>query len=185
MSVGGLLFAQSAMQAVSQIQQGYAQKAEAKYNSTLLEGKANLIEIQKQIESGQYNRLSAQYMSKSVAAVAGSGLMLSGSPLAVMLDTQKQIRKDQAIGQFNLEQEKQYTLEEANAYRRSGRQAVKSGYAGAFSSLLQGATSYAMYKGYKPNMGGGGVSRYGNSYGINTPSGTFDMGTYSSLPGRG
>jgi len=33
-----------------------------------------------------------------------------------------------------------------------------------------------------PNMGGGGVSQYGNVYGSNTPSGVTDAGTYSRLP---
>ncbi len=38
------------------------------------------------------------------------------------------------------------------------------------------------YDPYSPNMGGGGVSQYGNVYGGNTPYGAQDMGSYSAMP---
>lgn len=148
MSWGGVILALSAVQAVSQIGQGYAQKEEANLNAILLQGKANLIDVQKGIEKEQYTRFKAQMMGKSMAAIAKAGVMPSGSPMAVMLDAQTQINLDQAIGQFNLEQQKQYTLAEAESYKRAGRRAVSAGYTNAFSSLLSGVSSYAMYKGY-------------------------------------
>jgi len=146
MSFGGALFAMTAVQAVGQISQGYAQKAESNYNATLYEGKANLIDVQKEIESGQYDRLKGQYMSKSVAGVAGSGIGLQGSALAVMLDAQTQINIDQAISNFNLDQEKNYATAQAATERRAGKAAVRSGYTNAFSSLMSGASNYALYK---------------------------------------
>lgn len=185
MSIGGVMLAMSAVQAVSQIGQGYAQQAENKLNATLLEGKANLIDVQKGIEYRQYERLKAQTQATSMNRLAGSGLMPSGSPMAVMLDTQTQIGIDQAIGQFNLENEKRYTKAEADAQRRAGKRAVREGYTNAFSTMLQGVSNYAMYKG-SGDMGGGGISKYGNKYGTNTPKGTFDMGNYSAMrAGRG
>lgn len=147
MGAGGALFALTAVQAVSQIGQGYAQKAEAKYNATLLEGKAGLIDVQKDIENAQYNRLKGQAMSTSMANVAKAGIMPTGSAAAVMIETQKQIAIDQAIGQFNLDQQKRYTLAEAEAIKRKGKQAVYSGFSNAFSTMLGGASQYAMYKG--------------------------------------
>ena len=148
MAIGtaGALFALSAVSAVSQISQGYAQKAENKYNATLLEGQANMIDAQSEIEQGQYQRLKGTYMSKSVASVAGSGIGLSGSAMAVITETQRQIGIDQAISKFNYAQDKNYTLAQAGAQRRAGKNAVRAGYSGAFSSLLQGASNYAMYR---------------------------------------
>jgi hypothetical protein len=146
MSLGGALFAMSAVQAVSQIGHGYAQKAENDYNATLLEGKANLIDTQKEIESGRYDRLKGQYLSKSIANVAASGIMPQGSALAVMLDAQTQINIDQAISKFNFDTEKSYTMSESEAQRRAGKSAVRGGYTNAFSSMLSGAANYAMYK---------------------------------------
>ena len=102
--------------------------------------------------------------------------------MAVMLDTLTQINIDQAIGQFNLEQEKQYKMEQAAAFKRQGKQAMYAGYTGALSSLLQGASSYALYKGtfdsapqkpQKPQKPQRGTTIKGNiktSYGITVPS---------------
>lgn len=146
MGFGGAMLAMSAVQGVSQISQGYAQKAENNFNAKLLEGKANLIDTQSEIEQGQYQRLKGQYMSKSVANVAKAGIGLQGSALAVMLDAQTQINIDQSIAKFNAEQEKNYTKAQAAQQKRAGRQAVYSGYSNAFSILLGGASNYAMYK---------------------------------------
>lgn len=151
MSFGAALFAMSAVQAVSQIGQGYAQKAESNYNATLYEGKAQQIGVQQDIENAQYERLKGQTMSKSMANIAKAGIMPTGSAMAVMLDTQTQINIDQAIGKYNLEQQKQYTLAEADAYRRQGKQAVYTGYSNAFSTMLSGASNYATYKGFGSN----------------------------------
>jgi hypothetical protein len=153
MSFGATLFAMAAVQGISQITQGYAQKEEAKFNASLAEGKANLIGAQQEIDAGQYQRLKGQYMSTSMANIAKAGIMPTGSAMAVMLNTQTQINIDQAISKFNLEQQKQYTLSEANALRRQGRQSVSSGYSNAFSTVLSGASDFAKYKRFNLNAG--------------------------------
>ncbi len=74
-----------------------------------------------------------------------------------MLSAQTQIGIDQAIAKFNSTTQKDYTIAQANeakrsagvqadALRRSGSSAIRGGYTGALSSLLQGASTYAMYK---------------------------------------
>ena len=147
MGFSAALLALSAVQSISQVQQGYAQKAEADANATLIEGKAGLIDIQKGIENDQYNRAKGQAASDAAAHTAGAGLMLTGSKMAIMLDTQKQLSLDQAVGQFNFDQEKRFTLAQADATRRGGAAAVRAGYSNAFSTVLKGASNYAMYKG--------------------------------------
>lgn len=146
MGLGGALFALTAVQAVSQISQGYAQKAESSVNASLLTGKADLIDVQKDIEHGRYESLKGQHISQSMAGIAKAGIMPQGSAMAFMLESQRQISIDQAISDFNYTAEKNYTMAEADAHRRAGSAAVQSGYAGAFSSLLTGASNYAMYK---------------------------------------
>ena len=138
------LLALSAVQAVSQIGQGYAQKAEANLNATIIEGRAGLIDIQKGIESQQYDIKKGQVLSASMARTAAAGIKPTGSAMAVMINTQKQISLDQAIGQFNFEQEKRYTLAEADAARRGGAAAVRAGYSNAFSTMLSAGANYAM-----------------------------------------
>lgn len=148
MSFGGVMLALSAVQAISQISQGYAKKAEANYNATIYENQANTIQAQSEIEYGQYNRAKGQTMAKSVAAIGASGIGLGGSAMAAMLNAQTQIGIDQAIGQFNYQQEKNLALNNASAVRRQGKTAVATGYTNAFSTMLSGTFDYAKYKGY-------------------------------------
>lgn len=167
MSFGGILLAMTAVQAINSIGKGYAEKAEANYNATIFEGQANVVQAQKEIEYGQYQRQKGQVLAKSMARVGGAGIGLGGSAMAVMLDAQTQIGIDQAIGQFNLEQEKQFRLNQASQARRGGKAAVSAGYSNAFSSILTGASNYAMYKGsfdkqntQKPSIDTGNDSKY-------------------------
>ena len=144
---GAALLAMSAVQSISQIGQGYAQKSEANYNATIKENQASMIGLQSDIEQGQYQRMKGQYLSKSTAQIGAAGIAPEGSAAAVMLDTQAQIGIDQAIAKFNKTQEQNYALSEASAYKRAGKQAVYSGYSNAFSTMLQGVSNYAMYNG--------------------------------------
>ena len=147
MEFGAALLALSAVQSINQIGQGYAQKAEANLNATIIEGKAGLIDVQKDIESRQYDIRKGQVLSESMARTGAAGIKPTGSALTVMLNTQKQMSLDQAIGQFNYEQEKRFTLAEADAMRRSGKAAVSAGWSNAFTTMLTGAAQYGMYKG--------------------------------------
>lgn len=147
MGFGGALLAMSAVSAISQIGQGKAQRAESNFNATLYDNQASLIEEKKQIDYGQFNRLKGKTLSTSVASVAASGIGLSGSPMAVMLDAQTQINIDQAISSFNIEQEKNYAKAQADQQRRLGKAQQSAANTNAFTTLLSGASNYAMYKG--------------------------------------
>lgn len=168
MGVGGAIFALSVAQAVGQISQGYAQKSEADYNATvsrnageyngaMLDDKGRLLDLQESIDQGQRTRAAGRTEAQSTAIVAKQGGALEGSALAVMIRNQTESNLDAAISKLNFETDKNYTAAEAaaarregnlkaGAYSRAGDSAVRSGYSGAFSSLLQGATTYAMYK---------------------------------------
>lgn len=145
MSFGGLIFAMTAVSAISQIGQGKAKQAEDNYNATLAENQANTIQAQSEIDYGQYQRQKGLVQSKSIANIAASGIQPTGSAMAVMLDAQTQIGIDQAISQFNYTQNKNYALNEASAYRRQGVANARSGYYNAFSTMLSGTYNYAMY----------------------------------------
>lgn len=146
--MGWVGIAASAVSAISSIQQGQAANSEAKINAALTEGKAGLIDVQKGIQYAQDTRGMGQAMGQTTANIAASGVQMKGSPMAVLLDQQTQMGIDRAIGQFNLEQQKRFTLAEADSIKRQGKQAVKTSYSNAFSSLLQGASKYGEYKGW-------------------------------------
>lgn len=169
------MLALSAVQAVSQIGQGYAEKAEANLNATIVEGKIGLIGVQKDIENEQYNRAKGQALSTGMAGAAAAGIKPTGSAMAVMLDTQRQMSLDQAIGQWNFDQEKQYVQSEADAIRRGGDAAVKAGWTNAFSTMLKAGYNYGTYKGF----GSAGTQR--------TQAGTVKDTTFDSVytPMRG
>jgi hypothetical protein len=147
MGVGATMVALGTVQGIAQISEGYSSKAEAKYNASILESKAKMVDIQKDIEFAQYERLKGQYMSKSVANVAGAGLEMGGSSMAVMLESQRQINLDQAIGQFNLQQEKSMLLSQAKQIKRAGKRAVKQGFTNALTTGIKSFTDYKMYTG--------------------------------------
>ena len=164
-----------ALQVGTSIASGYAQKKEAKYNAALLEQSAGLFDIQsdlieknKQLEAYQYNRIIGQVMGATTARVAKAGITMSGSPMAIMLDTYTQMEIDKRIGQANYDLEKyniaigkSRTLSAAQAYRRQGRTAVVAGYTNAFIAALQTGVSYGMM------------------------SGSFDTKSYANVSGMG
>lgn len=152
MGMGGAMFALSAVQALMQVQQGYAENAEAKYNASLLENKAMLMDVQSNIEQGRYTRAKGQALSTSMSNVAGMGVMPSGSPMAVVLANQTQMGIDQIIAKFNADEEKRYTLAEADSLRRAGKRARTAGYMGAFSTMLQAGSNYALSQRKYPEL---------------------------------
>lgn len=186
MGLGGVLLALSAVQAVSQIGAGYAEKAEADANASAItsyaEGQANLIDIQKGIENKQYFKAKGIALSKGMAKTAGMGIMPQGSILAVMLDTQKEMSLDQAIGQYNFDQEKRYVKMEADFkaenLRMAGKNAVRAGWSNAFSTVLKGVSNYAMTKVMTPKNTTFDVS-------VKTPNYTPSLSTQASYFNKG
>jgi len=164
--VGGAMLALTAVKAVSQWSMGGVREAEAEYsagvaeyNAALYEGKADIIDVQKSIDKVRYERLKRSSFGTSVANVAGAGIELQGSALAVILDTQKQIGIDQLIGQAEFEKEKLYTKYEAMGFRSEadmarmrGRYSRQTARSNAYSTLLTGGTQAAIYSGFDFNL---------------------------------
>lgn len=154
MSVAALVFSAAALQSISMVGQGYAEKAEAKYNAALYDEKAKMIDVQMGIKDAQYNRLKGKTASTSMANLARAGIMPTGSAAAAIIDTQAQIMLDQSYERYNLESEKNYTLSQASSERRRGRNAVRSGWTNAFTSVLSAGANYGMNQGManKPTL---------------------------------
>lgn len=145
MGTSAAVFALAGAQAVNSIASGYAQKSEYDYNARMVEEEKKILTLQEEIDDSRYQRLKGKYLSKSIAAVAGSGIALSGSSLSAISSAQEQIEIDQAITKFNYRLEKNRLSSQADAMRRAGKTAMRGGYAGAFNSLMQGASNYIMY----------------------------------------
>ena len=146
--VGGL----GAFQAFTQIQgakqQAKSTKQAGEYNALLYEQQASMIESQKKIEEYQYNRKAVKLRGAATASAAGRGLLMSGSPLASMIDNETQLEFDKNIGQYNLNvQASQAKAAAAMTRYQSGQEASymkKSGYMNAFSTILNTGANMAM-----------------------------------------
>jgi hypothetical protein len=138
----------TALQAGQSIIQGQAANKEAKYNAGLLDQQAANIDVQKSLEGAQYDRAKGQLVGKSISRTAKAGFNLSGSPMAVMIDSLTQLEMDKSVGQYNLDIQKRNAQMTANQYRRNGKTALMSGYSNAFSSVLMGAAEIGMAGGF-------------------------------------
>lgn len=145
-----------AMTAVTQIaagrQESKAIKGAGEFNALVYEQQASMVQEQKKLEEYQYNRQISRMRGAVTARTAGAGLNLSGSPLAILIDNETQMKFDQAIGQYNLEVQRKFALSGA-VYQRTtadeqARLARFKGYTNAFSTILgAGASAYSFRAG--------------------------------------
>ena len=113
---------------------------QAAFNAEVYEQQATMIQEKKKLQDYQYLRASAQMRGKAVASAAGKGLLLSGSPMAMLIDSETQMLFDKAIGDYNLDVERNYALSGATASRMQGTEQAKlakaKGYSNAFSTIM-------------------------------------------------
>ena len=161
MGFGAAIIAGTITSMFGSILEGYVRKAEAKVteaqynlNATIAEGQADMINFAKGISNQRWFKKKGATLAKSMARQGASGLRFSGSSMAVVVETQRQMNIDHIIDQFNYDQDIRYTKNEAKQLRYKGSQAmdagrlsVSKGYTNAFASALTGASKYGLYKG--------------------------------------
>lgn len=130
--------AMTAVSAASQYSQGRAAASESEYNAQLYEKKAEQIDVQKRIEASQYDRAIRKTASTTMAAAGKANIGPGGSTAAVLVDTLTQMEYDKAIGQYNLEVDKRFTMSTADAYKRQAKYQKKAAFTNAFSTVLMG-----------------------------------------------
>lgn len=151
-TTSALLIAGGAFSAATQVvganTQAKSIQKQAEYNAQVYEQQAAMIQEKKRIQNIQFLRDSARVRGAIVSKTAGKGLMLSGSPLAILADTESQMQFDKAIADYNLDIEKNYATSGADYMRTSGainsRLARFSGYSNAFSTILNTGAQIGM-----------------------------------------
>ena len=151
-TVGALLLAGGAFSATTQVMSGQAQakgiKKQAEYDAQVYEQQAEMIKEKKKISEYQFNRQAAAVRGSIISKTAGKGFNLGGSPLAILIDNETQMQFDKAIGDYNLDIERNYALSGATNIRQQGatqsRLAKATGYSNAFSTLLNTGTTIGM-----------------------------------------
>jgi hypothetical protein len=120
---------------------------QSEYNAQIYDQQAQMVLEQKKIKDQQFLRQRKRTEGSIIAGAAGRGFMFSGTPLAVLADTEAQMGFDQAIEQYNLDVNRNYLLSSANMTRYQGQQqsslvrseAKSKGNAQAFSTILNTA----------------------------------------------
>lgn len=140
--------------------------SESKYNASVLHQQAGMIEDQKKLQAAQANRAIRMIMGRTTAVTAAKGIEISGSPMAIMIDTRTQLEMDKLIGQYNLDVQKYGVISQAEqvlrvgetraaSYRRAGVTARTAGYTGALSTLYQTAAYTSFDTGKSATKGKG------------------------------
>lgn len=149
--IGSLLLAGGTAKTVSALKQGKDEASIAKnqgeVNAMIFEQQARMVAEQKKISDYQNRRKIAKMRGAVTAAAAGKGILLSGSPAAIMVDNESNLRFDAAIEQYNLDVRKNYYLSRKNESTYMGQSgaylAKKRAKAKAWSSILNTGTNIA------------------------------------------
>jgi len=157
-----------------ELAESYEEAALAEKQAALLEDQAKTLEAakksliqRKHLESYRYFSTKSRMTAMTTSRVAYSGLKLSGSPLAVMVNNLAEAELDEAITKYNIDMERynvyarqksylaeaEYTREEGRAAVARGKSAVKASRWRAFSQLLGTGFTYTSRYGL-PKWGG-------------------------------
>lgn len=169
----GVPLAMGAFSAMSSIQAGGQQaealKQQGEFEAGLYSQQAAMVGAQRKISAYQFGRRLGRARSSIVATTAGKGLLLSGTPVSVLIDTESQMRFDNAINDYNLKVQQNYYQHAAAMSRYSANQQAElargMSYRNAFSSLLGGVSGAAS------GFGGGGGTTPGPRPDIFTSAG--------------
>lgn len=143
MGVLGALTAVTAVAgATSQIMTGVGEKKAADKNAEIFEAQATNIQSQKNIVAGQYRTKATQLRGEAVSRAARQGVKVSGSVAQSISQSITELKIEQSYQQYNLSVQKQEALDNAAYQRYQGRQALRSGFMNAGTTLLSGATNY-------------------------------------------
>ena len=127
-------------------QQAKSVQRQGEFNAQIYEQQGNMIKEQKKLQDYQYHRAAAQRRGAIVAHTAGSGLNLSGSPLAIMVDSESQMLFDKAAMDYNLDVQANMATSQASAQRgnayEQARLARFTGTTNALSTALNTGVTF-------------------------------------------
>jgi len=172
-----LLAAGTAMKVIGGIKAGNDAQAAAEYNAAVLEEKAASIDVKKKISNERWGKVIDQFGGELTVAVASSGYDYSGSFLSHINRVMTEAQLDKQIDNYNLELEKHQALSGAGEQRRAGSAAKSAALWGAAgTALTEGNEWYSKY-----GQAGSATTPGVGGYGINTPKGVRNMGTWSKF----
>jgi len=122
-------------------------QSQAAYNAGVYRQQAGMVEQAKQMKAAQDARKIRFAEGRTIAMTASKGLMFSGSPAAILVDTITQMEMDKAISSYNYDVEKTYLESQARATESKGMtlasQYRSAGKNAAMNGLIGGLTTFA------------------------------------------
>jgi len=133
-----------------------AVRDEATYNAGIYRQQAGMVETQKQLKAAQDSRKIRFVEGQHTSVTAAKGIEMSGSAVAVLVDTLTQLEMDKAITSYNYDIEKYALNSQAEAterrgmtlssqYRSQGRNAMTAGIVGGLTTFGGSLVSAAAY----------------------------------------
>lgn len=122
-----------------QIQQGKSQSAMASYNAKLARRNAGIARENAEYEARQKRRETARLIGRQRILYGKAGVIMEGSPLAVIEETAAQGEKDALMIERGYAQQGSSYLSQAKLTRMRAANYKRQGYSQAGSTLLTGA----------------------------------------------
>ncbi len=126
--------------------QKIAGKAEAqalRYNAAISRQEAEIVENKKILETKRLMKRKKDILSTQRALFSKSGVLLEGSPLEVIRDTESEIELDNLVNTYNRDVEKSRFLSQAKIEEREAGIAEREGRRRARRTILTGLTKFA------------------------------------------
>lgn len=199
----GLTVAGGATSAYSSYQEGLATAAyndylskqarqDAEITQRTAKAQSQAIQDTAAIEGKRLSKQQAKALSKQSAALAAAGVS-GGSAENILSESITNQQEDKNILRYNADLNSWKTItdadyrswalrNQADLYGFSAKEAKRAGKRKAFSTLLStaGTTAFMGAGGFGQNYA---IPGFGG-YGLSTPIGTKNMGTWSKLPGK-
>ncbi len=122
--------------AYGQYKEGEQQSQAASYNAAISRREADLLRKSADLDAYRRRKSGERLTSRQTALYAKAGVLLSGSPLAVIEDTMTEIELDAQIVDYNVRIGTQGLWDEAGQSERLARYYKTAGIVGAASTIL-------------------------------------------------
>lgn len=142
----GLLSSVQQQKAGQQNAEGLAYQGE--FNAQIYEQQAEMIKEKKKLNDVQFQRAVVRSRGAIVSRTAGAGFTFGGSPMAIAIDNETQMRLDNAVDNYNLDVEANFARSGAIYQRATATQQVNlaksTGNSNAFSTLMNTGSQFGM-----------------------------------------
>jgi hypothetical protein len=130
-------------QAKGQVVAGKAEAQTQKYNAAISRQEAKIVEDKKILETKRLMKRKKEILSTQRALFSKGGVLLEGSPLEVIRDTEAEIELDNLTNKYNRDVEKSRFLSEAKFREFEAGVAEREGRRRGRRTILTGLTRFA------------------------------------------